>query len=294
VDLHVEGLARAMGHPDLELVAGDLTNEGLAAALVAGVDVVYHLASAHLDVSRPDSYYHLVNVTATEALLKASQAAGVKRFVHCSTNGVVGDVRGLPADERTPGAPSNIYERTKLLGEQAVLRFQRATGFAVVIARPAWVYGPRCPRTARLLRTIRKGQFVMFGSGKTLRHPIYVADAVRGLELCAERGRAGEIYFLAGERTVSLNELVRTMADAQGVRRPFVHLPLPLGLAAAYGTQAVFGALGRRPPISRRTLDFYMKNNAYSTAKAQRELGFVPKIDFASGLKQTLAAAQEG
>jgi nucleoside-diphosphate-sugar epimerase len=294
VDLHVEGLAQVLGHPNLQLIVGDLTDEGLAPALVTGVDVVYHLASAHLDVTRLDSYYYSVNVTATVTLIKAAQAAGVKRFVHCSTNGVVGDVRGLPADETTPCAPTNIYERTKLLGEQAALRFQRESGFAVVVARPAWVYGPRCPRTARLLRTVRKGRFVMFGSGKTLRHPIYVADAVRGLELCAELGRAGEIYFLAGRRTVSLNELVRTMAEVQGARRTLVYLPLPLGLAAGYGIQTVFGVLGRRPPISRRTLDFYMKNNAYNIAKAQRELGFAPKVDLTSGLKQTLAAAQEG
>jgi dihydroflavonol-4-reductase len=289
VDLNLSALAHAAGNPDLELIIGDLTSEGLPPALVAGVDVVYHLASAHLDVSRADSYYHLVNVTATQALLKAAHAAGVKRFVHCSTNGVLGDINHIPADETASCHPTNIYEQTKLLGEQAALDAYRQTGLAVVVARPAWVYGPRCPRTARLLRTVRKGRFVMFGDGETLRHPIYVGDAVRGLELCARHGVPGEIYFLAGHRTVTLNELVQTIADVQGVRRPFVHLPMPLGLAAAYVIQSLFGLLGRRPPISRRTLDFYLKNNSYDIAKARRELGFAPEIDLSNGLQQTLA-----
>jgi nucleoside-diphosphate-sugar epimerase len=293
LDLQVGALAHGAGAAGLEFVVGDLTDAGLVGALVAGVDVVYHLASAHLDVSRPPSYYHRVNVEATETLLAAARAAGVKRFVHCSTNGVLGEIRSLPADERAPCRPTNIYEQTKLQGEQAALAFHRATGFPVVVARPAWVYGPRCPRTARLLRAVRKGRFVMFGSGRTLRHPIYVADAVRGLELCAAKGVPGEVYFLAGARTASLNELVAVAAEVQGVRRPALRLPLGVGLAAAYGVQALYGALGRRPPISRRTLDFYMKDNAYNTAKARRDLGFVPQVDLAGGLTRTLAAGQE-
>lgn len=289
VDLNLSALGHAAGNPTLELLIGDLTSEGLSSPLMAGIDVVYHLASAHLDVSRSEDYYHLVNVAATKTLLKEAHAAGVKRFVHCSTNGVLGNINRIPADETAPCYPTNIYEQTKLLGEQAALDFYRTTGFAVVVARPAWVYGPRCPRTARLLRTVRKGRFVMFGAGKTLRHPIYVSDAVRGLERCAERGVPGEIYFLAGDRTVSLNQLVQTIADVQGVRRPFIRLPIPLGLAAAYGIQSLFGLLGRRPPISRRTLDFYLKNNSYDIAKARRELGFAPEIDLSNGLQLTLA-----
>ncbi|MFO7634006.1 MAG: NAD-dependent epimerase/dehydratase family protein [Caldilinea sp.] len=288
VDLNLSALVYAASDRNVELIVGDLTDEGLSSQLMAGIDVVYHLASAHLDVSRTDGYYHLVNVTATQTLLQAACAAGVQRFVHCSTNGVLGDISRIPADETTPCHPTNIYEQTKLLGEQAALDFFRETGLPVVVARPAWVYGPRCPRTARLLRTVRKGRFVMFGSGETLRHPIYVSDAVRGLELCAERGVPGEIYFLAGDRTVTLNELVQTIADVQGVPRPCVRLPMPLGFAAAYGIQLLFGLVGRRPPISRRTLDFYLKNNAYDIAKARRELGFAPDTKLSTGLQQTL------
>ncbi|MBE2197898.1 MAG: NAD-dependent epimerase/dehydratase family protein [Anaerolinea sp.] len=288
VDLHLERLSHAAHHPHLERVTGDLTDGRLLPSLVTGVDTVYHLASAHLDVSQPDSHYHRVNVTATEALLRAAHAAGVNRFVHCSTNGVLGEIRQIPADETAPCNPTNIYEETKLLGEQAALVYYQETGFPVVVARPAWVYGPRCPRTARLLRAIKKGRFVMFGDGRTLRHPIYISDAIRGLELCAERGTPGEIYFLAGERSVSLNELTETLAIAQGVKPPALRLPMSLGMAAAYGAQTLFGLLRRQPPISRRTLDFYLKDNAYDISKARRDLGFAPQIDLATGLKETV------
>lgn len=289
-DLHLDQLAQAANQPNLELVRGDLTDDALLPRLVEGVEVVYHLASAHLDVSQPDSYYHRVNVTATKNLLAAAHDAGVKRFVHCSTNGVLGEIQQIPANETAPCNPTNVYEQTKLLGEQAALAFYKKTGLTVVVARPAWVYGPRCPRTARLLRAIKKGRFVMFGNGRTLRHPIYISDAVRGLELCAEKGTPGEVYFLAGERAVSLNELTQTIAAVQGVRPPLLRLPLPLGLAAAYLLQTLFSLLRRQPPISRRTLDFYLKDNAYDISKARRDLGFAPQVNLVTGMRQTLIA----
>jgi nucleoside-diphosphate-sugar epimerase len=293
-DLRADQLAHTLRHPRLEVLLGDITDSAHVAALVEGVEVVYHLASAHLDVSQPDAHYYRVNVGATEALLAAACESGVRRLVHVSSNGVLGDIQRLPADESTPCQPTNIYERTKLLGEEQALAFQRRTGFPVVVARPAWVYGPRCPRTARLLRSVQRGRFLMFGDGGTLRHPIYVADAVQGLQLCAERGEPGAVYFLAGERPVSLETLVQTMAGVLGIRVRIMHLPVALGIAAGYLVQTAFKPLGRRPPISRRTIDFFLKDNAYDTGKAQRELGFRPFTCLVTGMQQTASTMSDG
>jgi nucleoside-diphosphate-sugar epimerase len=290
LDLNLNQLAHLAEQSGLDCIIGDLRDHLFLPSLVREVDIVYHLASAHLDVNRSDRYYHQVNVEATKNLLVAAHASGVSRFVHCSSNGVLGEIGQLPADESTPCRPTNIYERTKLLGENAALAYCRETGFPVIVARPAWVYGPRCPRTSRLMRTVRKGRFIMFGNGRTLRHPIFVADAIRGLELCVIRGVPGEVYFLAGDQPVTIDELVQTIAEVQGVRSPKWRLPLAIGIAAGSIVQAIYGLFGRRPPISRRTLDFYMKDNAYSISKAQRDLGFAPQVSLRQGLQQVLAA----
>ena len=264
IDLHVERLAHVADHPNLEIVQGDITDQGLVKQLLAGVEVVYHLASAHLDVSLSEAHYYRVNVDATLALAQAARAAGVGHMVHCSSVGVMGDVTSPPADERSSCLPTNVYEKSKLAGERAVLQFANETGFPVSVARPAWVYGPRCPRTEKLFRAIGKRRFPFFGRGDNLRHPIYVSDAIRGLELCAQRPQAvGQVCILAGEEPVAVHALVQQISETIGVRPPVLRLPIALGVFGGAALEAVFVPLGNRPPFSRRSVDFFVKNNAY-------------------------------
>jgi len=293
LDVNVTGLGHMAADPSLEALAVDIADIDRVKPLLEGIDVVYHLASAHLNVSLPRSHYQKVNVEATVNLLKAAHSAGVQRLVHCSTVGVIGNVENPPADENSPCRPTNVYERTKLAGEQAVLSFAQETGFPVAIARPAWVYGPRCPRTRKLFRAVGKGNFVWFGNGDTLRHPIYISDAVRGLELCAESENApGEVYILAGKEPVAIKTLVQTIAEIQLIEPPHLHLPIMLGKMAGYSVQLACRPLGIQPPISRRSLDFFLKNNAYNISKAQNQLGFQPKVDLPTGLKTTLRSLE--
>ena len=289
IDLNLERLAHTQNHPQLETVVGDITDQNLVRQGVQEIDLIYHLASAHLDVTLSEAHYRRVNVEATQQLLQAAREAGVKRMVHCSSNGVLGEIEKPPANEDTPCRPTNIYEQTKLAGEQAALQFWRETGFPVVVVRPAWVYGPRCPRTQKIIRTIGKGRFVMFGRGQTLRHPIYISDAIRGLALCAEtEGAPGQVYFIAGEAPVTIANLVKTIAEVLGVKPPTMQWPLAIGKAAGYGLQFAFSLLGRQPPFSRRSVDFFLKDNAYDIGKASRELGFEPQIDLPAGLTKTV------
>jgi nucleoside-diphosphate-sugar epimerase len=294
VDLHLDLLSHLSGHPLLEAVAGDLTDVKLVQRLVAGVDVVYHLASAHLDVSLSDNHYRRVNVGATMSLLEAAKEAGVKRFVHCSSVGVIGDVENPPADETTSEHPTNIYERTKLEGERAALQYARENGYPIVVMRPAWVFGPRCPRTAKLLRMVSKGRFLFFGKGENYRHPVHISDAIRGLELCASvEEAAGEVFIIAGAKPVQVSELVQTMSEVLGVSPPKLHLPISLGLAGGYLLETAFKPVGKQPPFSRRSVDFFLKHNAYDICKAQRILGYQPQVDLRTGLKMTIQSIEQ-
>jgi nucleoside-diphosphate-sugar epimerase len=288
VDLHLDLLKHQAAHPCLEAIRGDITEKDIVQKLGEGIDIVYHLASAHLDVSLSDEHYHRVNVGATVSLLEAARQAGVKRFVHCSSVGVIGDVKHPPADETSECHPVNIYERTKLEGERAALDFARRTGFAVVVIRPAWVYGSRCPRTAKLFRTISKGRFPIFGSGRNMRHPVYISDLIHGLELCAETPDIdGEVFIIAGEVPVESRELVNIISQQLNVRTQKIYLPIFLGQAAGLALELTFKLIGQQPPFSRRSMDFFLKHNAYTIEKAQSRLKYRPQVDLLSGVQKT-------
>lgn len=268
----------------------DLLEPGAWADLLDGVDTVFHLASAHLQVDAPPGWYERVNVAGAAALVRLCADAGVRRLVHAGTVGVYGHVASPPADENAPTRPANEYERTKLEGERAVLRAAAETGLDVVVLRPSWVYGPGCPRTARLLRTVREGRFAFVGDGSNLRHPIFVSDVVRAFELAADApaSAVGRPWLAVGPRAVTVRALVDACARVQDVPPPRRRLPRPLVAVGAAGAEWAFRLMGKEPPISRRSLAFFDHDNAFDGSAAERELGFRAVVELDEGLRRTL------
>jgi nucleoside-diphosphate-sugar epimerase len=266
----------------------DVADRSVQRRVVAGVDVVFHLASAHLEVGLPDAVYHRINVAAVETLLEESWKAGVRRFVHVSSCGVHGRVQHPCADEEAPFRPDITYERTKLAGELLARDFHRLYGFPVVVARPAWVYGPGCKRTARLFQTIANGKFVMVGQGTNVRSAVYITDLLEALELCAIRqGIDGEVFIVAHDEHVTVRQLVDEIAWLVGVPRPRLHIPTWLAWIGAACLETAAQGLRRQPPISRRSLKFFTNNAGFTCTKARQILGFNPQVPLRTGLELT-------
>jgi len=274
---------------------GDIRDPALMAELLTGADTVYHLASVHLAVHESEAAFEAVNVGATEALVEACAEARVGRLVHTSSVGIYGHVEDPPAGEDSPKHPQTPYERTKLRGETAALRKADEVGLDVIVLRPAWVYGPGCPRTAKLMRTLRKGRFFYMGSGGNLRHPIYIDDMVDAFLLAASAPaeRAARAYIIAGPRYMPLREMIDTFSAALQVPPPRLSIPVALGRGLGLAAEIAFGLLRREPPFSRRSLAFFENDNGFTTVAAERDLGFHPRVDLEEGLRRTLAASEE-
>jgi nucleoside-diphosphate-sugar epimerase len=257
------------------------------------VQTVFHLASVHLDVrARPDEF-EAVNVRAVDGLVTACAKAGVRRLVHTSSVGIYGHVAAPPAREDSPKNPETPYEKTKLEGEVAALRRAAEVGLEIIVVRPAWVYGPGCPRTAKLLRAVRNGRFVYIGDGSNLRHPVFIDDMVDAylLAAAAPSAAAGKAYVIGGPRSMALRELVETSARVLEVRAPRLTVPRALARLVGLGAELAYGTLGKEPPFSRRSLAFFVNDNSFDITAAARDLGFVPKIDFEEGLRRTVDEA---
>jgi nucleoside-diphosphate-sugar epimerase len=280
--------------PDIDYRVLDIRDAGSLAAALADVDCVFNLASVHLDVHASFKEFEAVNVKALGRLVELCSAAGVRRLVHVSSVGVYGHVISPPASEDAPLNPQNDYERTKVAGEQAALNCAAHTGMDTVVMRPSWVYGAGCPRTRKLIRSLRKGRFFFIGRGRNLRHPIYVDDLLEALLLAAQAGPevAGRVFNVAGPRWMTVEEMVAQFAGAIGVRAPSFHAPRWLGLALGWTAERVSAIVGVEPPVSRRTLAFFENDNAFDIGAARHSLGFEPKVELTSGVRQAAAALQ--
>jgi len=291
----VRALVRKPGQvPELErlgaeVVQGDVRDPRIVQRSVEARGVVFHLASLLRRAGVPDSLYREVHVDATRHLIEAAAAAGVRRFVHCSTVGVHGDVAGGPADEDAPMAPGDIYQRTKLEGEAAARDTAVRTGLALTVVRPGPMYGPADRRLFKLIGGVARRRFLLLGSGKPHLQMVYVDDLVEGLRLAAEVPEAvGRTYILTGEEAPTLHELVQEIAAIAGVPAPRVRLPVwPFWLAGAL-CEAVCLPFGVEPPIYRRRVKFFTNNRWFDISRARAELGFAPRIPLREGIRRTL------
>lgn len=280
--------ARRLLPPGTDIVRGDITDPATVRRAVQGREVVYHLAAAFREAGIPDSRYREVHVDATAMLLDASRAEGIRRFVHCSTVGVHSHIEHPPADETWPYTPDDIYQRTKAEGEQLALRFQREHAFPLTVIRPAPIYGPGDLRLLKLFRAVARRRFAMIGSGEVFFHMVHVEDLARGMRLAAARDEAvGEVFILAGEEYVTLNELVARIADIYGVPRPKLHLPAWPFFTLAAVCEAVCIPLRIQPPLYRRRVAFFTKSRAFRIDKAKQMLGYRPEVSLQAGLEET-------
>jgi dihydroflavonol-4-reductase len=273
----------------IAVVAGDLREAATLAHATAGVDVVYHIAALYRQAGLSDDTYRAVNATAVRQLIEAAARNGVRRVVHCSTVGVHGDIERPPANEDAPLAPGDVYQATKLEGEQLAREAGARSGVEVTIVRPTGIYGPGDRRLLKLFRGVARRRWITLGRGEIYYHLTYIDDLVDGLLLSGEHpAAANRTYILAGGEVTTLNALVALVADVAGVPPPRLHLPVwPVWTAGAV-CEALCAPLGVEPPLYRRRVDFFTKSRAFDISRARGEIGYAPRVGLREGIGRTL------
>lgn len=270
-----------------ELRTGDITDVTSLNNAFQGIEAVINLAALfnHPDLSREE--YERVNVQGVKNVLGCAMQSGASRVLQCSTVGVATG-GSPPYSETTPYSPPawDKYETTKCEGEKAALGFYKEHGFPVVVIRPAQVYGPGDVSKLKFYRMVKKG--VIVNPGRTLKHLIYIDDLCRAFELALTNEKAiGNPIIIAGREVTPLRELIKIVADELGVPPPKVVLPaLPVTLAAAV-IEKVFQAANKKPPVFRRSMDFFTKSVEFTTDRARNILGFESSIDVKTGVHRT-------
>lgn len=274
-----------------EVNLASITDRDMLFNLLEEIDVVYHLAAAQHEMNVPDQRFWDVNVKGTENILEASVNAGVKRFIHGSTIGVYGSMKGL-INEQSPCKPDNIYGITKLEGEKLVLSYKDK--LPVVVIRIPEVYGPGDRRLLKLFKAIKKGRFFMIGNGENMHHLILVDDLIEGFFLATTAEKAiGKVFLLAGKEAISTNDMVAIIAEKLGTSIPKIRLPLFPMLVLATIIEKILRPCGIQPPIHRRRMDFFKKGFVLSWENASNILKFTPKFSFNQGVLKTVKSYRE-
>ncbi len=256
---------------DVEVVTGDIRDPHCCHALVAGVDVVFHLAALipiPYSYRAPDSYVD-TNVRGTLNLCQAARSAGVRRFVHTSTSEVYGSARYVPIDEGHPFSPQSPYSATKIGADAIAQSFFHSFGLPVVVARPFNTYGPR--QSARALIPTIMTQLaagepqVRLGNLSTTRDFTFVDDTCRGfLAIASMAGGDGEVFNIGSNTEISVGDLLALIGRTMGVA------------AVAVNDEQ------RLRPSSSEVLRLRCDNRKLAAAT-----GFVPRVPLERGLAIT-------
>ncbi len=278
----------ALEQLNIDLVRGDLCDPHSLTKAVEGVDIVFHIAALFRQQGVEPDIFHKVNAESVEHLVNASIQSGVSRFIHCSTVGVHGHVAHSPANEESPFGPGDLYQETKLQGEEIARRYMKENRLSITIVRPAGIYGPGDLRFLKLFRAINKRRFFMIGAGTVHYHFTYIDDLVDGIILCSRSEQSiGKTYILGGTEYITLNQLTSMIADELHVKLQKIRIPLWPVYAAGFACEVVCKPFGIEPPLYRRRIDFFKKNRAFDISKAKNELGFQPKVSLEEGIHRT-------
>ncbi len=271
-----------------KVIIGSVTDTDLVNRAMEGVEIVHHLAAAFREMNVADNYYREVNVQGTRNILEAAFSQKVGKVIYCSTCGVHGNIDNPPGDEESPIQPADYYQQTKYEAEPLVLEYFQK-GLKTVILRPAAIYGPGDPeRFFMIFKRVARGTFPMFGSGKTLYHPLYIDTLIDAFLLCMEEGKGdGNAYLIADEEYVAIEDLVKRVANALHIPVKIPHYPITPLIIAGHLCEKLCKPFHIAPPIFPRRVDWYRQNRAFKIDKAKKDLGFQPKISLDEGLART-------
>jgi len=285
--------AGPLASPLVEWGRGDITDRDSLRRAMAGATHVFHLAAYAKNWARNPGVFWTMNVEGARNVFDAAAQLGIERVVWTSTMLTFGPTPpGQVGNEDSPRTTAKFltqYEETKVAAEQEAIGRAR-DGFPLVIVNPGRVYGPgyltEGNSVTLLVDQYDRGKMpFLLNFGRNVGNWVYVDDVVQGHLLAMEKGRGGQRYILGGENA-SLREFFRLIDRISGKH----HWQIPLWrywpLVVAYALKKRADWLGIYPPITPGWVRLFCADWAYSSQKAEQELGYRP-TPLEVGLRRT-------
>jgi dihydroflavonol-4-reductase len=273
----IRGLLRSPGkykgplHPNLELIAGDITDDHSLDRALNECNYTIHVAALTSHNITKYSPYKTINVDATETLLKLSIAHGIKKFVSSANAFGFGSLKA-PGNEETPIRPpfsKSLYALSKLEAQQQVLKYKNKIPLTVV--NPTFMIGPYDGKPS-------SGQIILMGYKKKIifcppggKNFVNVTDAAKGVVAALEKGKNGEPYLLAGEN-LTFRQFFQKLSKINSGRPIIVTIPaFILEIAGLWGN--MLRRFGVKTQLSLTNMRMLCVHNFYSAEKATNHIG---------------------
>ena len=279
-----------------DIVLGDMRSADDMTRALQGVRWLFHVAVDYRLWARDPEEIVRNNRQGTQAVMQAALAAGVERVVYTSSVATL-SLKQVPADETSPlteAGAIGAYKRSKVVAERLVEALIAEQRLPAVIVNPSTPIGPRDVRptpTGRIIVEAASGRMPAFvDTGLNL---VHVDDVAEGHWQALRKGRIGERYILGGQ-DVSLREMLAEIARLAGRKPPTVNLPRGPLYPLAYMAEAVAQLTGKEPFLTADALKMSRHRMFFSSAKAERDLGYQAR-PYALALADALAwFRQEG
>ncbi|MEJ0061741.1 MAG: hopanoid-associated sugar epimerase [Alphaproteobacteria bacterium] len=262
---------------DVEYAHGDLTDAASLDAAAQGCDALFHVAADYrIWVPDPEAM-HRANVEGTRNLMEAAQRSGVRRIVYTSSVATLGLDKNGSADEATPSSMATMvgtYKKSKYMAEAEVRKLIESRQLPCVIVNPSTPIGPRDIKptpTGRLIVEAASGKIPAYVD--TGLNVVHVDDVAMGHWLAFRRGKAGERYILGGDN-MHLSEILAVVAEKTGRKPPKIKLPVNAIWPIAVAAEAAGYVTRREPFVTMDALRMARKKMFFTSAKAERELGY--------------------
>lgn len=276
----------------VEVVLGDITEPQRLRELMAGCEVVYHVAAA---IYGSESLQRQVNVAGTQNVMNAAADAGVRRVVHISTMAVYGYGYNGDVYEDFPLNPANeFYGRTKAEAEGVVQMIAAQRGIEYAIIRPAFIYGPRSGAwTGQIFDLARRTPIPFVGGGKGHAHPVYVDD-VCGLTMLAgvHPAAKGQAFNSAPDPAPTWREWLLAYRKLTGKPLRWFGIP-PLIVAPIARVASVFAPKDGIGAVLPEMLAFIQKRTTYKMDKARALLAWENRVSLEDGIARSAVWLRE-
>ena len=263
---------------DVEIVEGDICDAKAVARAMDGAHHVIHTAADYRLWTRVPAALERTNVEGTRTVMEAALRAGVERIVYTSSvatlaprsDGQASDETDLADESTAIGA----YKRSKILAEQLVNLMVVRDSLPAVIVNPSTPIGPRDIRptpTGRIIVEAASGRMPAYvDTGLNL---VHVDDVASGHVAALQRGHVGERYILGGDN-VMLKQMLGDIANFVGRGAPRIKLPRPALYPFAFTAEMLAAVTDREPFLTRDGLRMSRQRMFFTSAKAERELGY--------------------